>query len=140
MRVRLEREQGALNPLKAGPGGYYDVDFALMFLRLKGAGIFFNVLNTPERIDVIEQMGHAERADASFLRDAATLYRAVDHGLRIISGQAEGSLPGAAAQLELLSELVRRWTPDHPHDQALPVELGQIQHRTREYFNRLFAG
>ena len=140
MRVRLEREQGALNPLKAGPGGYYDVDFALMFLRLKGAGIFFKVLNTPERIDVIEQMGHAERADANFLRDAATLYRAVDHGLRIISGQAEGSLPGAAAQLELLSELVRRWTPDHLHDQALPVELAQIQQRTREYFNRLFAG
>ncbi len=140
MRVRLEREQGALNPLKAGPGGYYDVDFALMFLRLKGAGIFFKALNTPERIDVIEQMGHAERADANFLRDAATLYRAVDHGLRIVSGQAEGSLPAAAAQLELLSELVRRWTPDHLHDQALPVELAQIQHRTREYFNRLFAG
>jgi glutamate-ammonia-ligase adenylyltransferase len=140
MRVRLEREQSALNPLKAGPGGYYDVDFALMFLRLKGAGIFFKALNTPERIDVIEQMGHAERADANFLRDAATLYRAVDHGLRIISGQAEGSLPSTAAQLELLSELVRRWTPDHLHDQALPVELAQIQHRTREYFNRLFGG
>jgi [glutamine synthetase] adenylyltransferase / [glutamine synthetase]-adenylyl-L-tyrosine phosphorylase len=140
MRVRLEREQGALNPLKAGPGGYYDVDFALMFLRLKGAGIFFKVLNTPERINVIEQMGHAERADANFLRDAATLYRAVDHGLRIISGQAEGNLPAAAAQLELLSELVRRWTPDHLHDQALPIELAQIRHRTREYFNRLFAG
>ena len=140
MRVRLEREQGSFNPLKAGPGGYYDIDFALMFLRLKGAGIFFKALNTPERIDVIEQMGHAERADADFLRDAATLYRAVDHGLRIISGQAEGSLPGAAAQLELLSELVRRWTPDHLHDQALPIELAQIQHRTREYFNRLFSG
>ena len=140
MRIRLEREQGDLNPLKAGPGGYYDVDFALMYLRLKGAGIFFDVLNTPERINVIEKMGHAERADANFLRDAATLYRAIDHGLRIISGQAEGSLPAAAAQLELLSELVRRWTPDHLHDQPLPMELAQIQHRTREYFNRLFAG
>ncbi len=139
MRIRLEREQGAFNPLKAGPGGYYDVDFALMYLRLKGAGIFFNVLNTPERINVIEQMGHAERSDANFLRDAATLYRAVDHGLRIISGQAEGTLPAAAAQLELLTELVRRWTPDHLHDQPLLTEIAQIQHRTREYFNRLFT-
>ena len=38
MRARLEREQGARNPLKAGPGGYYDIDFALMYLRLEGAG------------------------------------------------------------------------------------------------------
>ena len=58
MRARLEKEQGSRNPLKAGRGGYYDIDFALMYLRLKGAGIFFKVLNTPERIDVIEKMGH----------------------------------------------------------------------------------
>ncbi len=70
MRARLEREQGARNPLKAGPGGYYDIDFALMYLRLKGAGIFYKVLNTPERIDVIEKMGHLDREDADFLRDA----------------------------------------------------------------------
>ena len=36
MRARLEREQGPRNPLKAGTGGYYDIDFALMYLRLKG--------------------------------------------------------------------------------------------------------
>ena len=41
MRARLEKEQGARNPLKAGPGGYYDIDFALMYLRLRGAGIFY---------------------------------------------------------------------------------------------------
>ena len=29
-----------------------------------------------------------------------------------------------------------RWTPDHLHDQALDVELSQIQSRTREYFDR----
>ena len=36
MRARLEREQGPRNPLKAGAGGYYDIDFALMYLRLQG--------------------------------------------------------------------------------------------------------
>src|SRR5205814_3222476 len=46
MRARLEKEQGPRNPLKAGLGGYYDIDFALMYLRLKGAGIFYKVLNT----------------------------------------------------------------------------------------------
>ena len=139
MRLRLEKEQGAEDPLKAGRGGYYDIDFALMFLRLKGAGMFFPVLNTPARIDVIEQMGHLDRADADFLRDAATFYRAIDHGLRVSTGHAEGSLPTSDAQLETLAALVRRWTPDHLHDQPLDIELAQIQDRTREFFQRLFG-
>jgi glutamate-ammonia-ligase adenylyltransferase len=139
MRARLEKEQGLDNPLKAGPGGYYDIDFALMYLRLKGAGIFFKVLNTPERIDVIEQMGHLERSDAEFLRDAAIFYRALDHGLRVLSGHTEGSLPRQAAVLEMVTDLVSRWTPEHLHDQELPVELAQIQRRTREFFDRIFG-
>ena len=138
MRSKLQKEQGGGNPLKAGHGGYYDIDFALMYLRLKGAGIFYKVLNTPARIDVIEKMGHLERSDAEFLRDAATFYRALDHGLRLLTGHTEGDLPAAGAQLETLSALVRRWTPEHLHDQPLPLELAQIQARTREYFDRLF--
>jgi glutamate-ammonia-ligase adenylyltransferase len=138
MRQKLEREQGGGNPLKAGQGGYYDIDFSLMYLRLKGAGIFYKVLNTPARIDVIEKMGHLERPDANFLRDAATFYRALDHGLRVSTGHAEGDLPASAAQLETLAALVRRWTPDYLHDQPLDIELAQIQARTREFFERLF--
>jgi glutamate-ammonia-ligase adenylyltransferase len=139
MRMKLEKEQGGNNPLKAGWGGYYDIDFPLMYLRLKGAGIFFKVLNTPARIDVIEQMGHLERADAEFLRDAAAFYRAVDHGLRLSSGHAEGNLPNSESQIELLTDLVHRWTPDHLNDQPLKVEQAQIQARTREFFDRVFG-
>jgi glutamate-ammonia-ligase adenylyltransferase len=139
MRLRLEKEQGGSNPLKAGLGGYYDIDFGLMYLRLKSAGIFFKVLNTPARIDVIEKMGHLERADAAFLRDAATFYRAVDHGLRLISGHTEGTLPRSGSQLDTLTALAARWMPDHLHDQPLPDELLQIQARTREFFDRIFG-
>jgi glutamate-ammonia-ligase adenylyltransferase len=139
MRARLEKEQGNNNPLKAGHGGYYDIDFALMYLRLRGAGIFFKVLNTPERIDVIEKMGHLDHNDAVFLHDAATFYRAVDHSLRVSSGHTEGSLPSSPGQLEILTDLVTRWTPDHLHDQPLDVELAQIRERTRDFFNRLFG-
>jgi len=139
MRQRLEQEIGVANPLKAGRGGYYDIDFALMYLRLKGAGIFFKVLNTPARIDIVEKMGHLDRADAQFLNDAAIFYRSIDHALRLSSGHAEGNLPSAPMQLQMLTELVSRWTPDHLHDQPLPDELAQIQRRTREYFDRLFA-
>jgi glutamate-ammonia-ligase adenylyltransferase len=139
MRMRLEKEQGAGHPLKAGLGGFYDIDFLLLYLRLKGAGIFFKVLNTPERINIIEAMGHLERADAEFLRDAATFYRAVDHGLRAYSGHTEGSLPNSESQLEVLTELVHRWTPEHLNHQPLTIELSKIQNRTREIFDRLFS-
>jgi glutamate-ammonia-ligase adenylyltransferase len=139
MRLRLENELSAGNPLKAGRGSYYDIDFALMYLRLRGAGIFYKVLNTPARIDVIEQMGHLERADADFLRGAATFYRGVDHGIRVSTGQTAGDLPRSQSQLEVLDELVSRWTPDYLHDQPLAVELAQVQDRTREFFDRLFG-
>ena len=139
MRMRLEKEHGAGNPLKAGLGGFYDIDFLLLYLRLKGAGIFFKVLNTPERINIIEAMGHLERSDAEFLRDAATFYRAVDHGLRVYSGHTEGSLPNSDSQLEVLTELVHRWTPQHLNQQPLKIELSKIQNRTREIFDRLFS-
>jgi glutamate-ammonia-ligase adenylyltransferase len=139
MRARLEREQGPRNPLKAGPGGYYDIDFALMYLRLRGAGIFYKALNTPERIEVIENIGHMPRSDAEFLRKAATFYRAVDHAQRVATGHAEGSLPAAQSQLDLLTRLVRRWTPPELHDRSLPETMAEIRRETRQYFNRLFG-
>ena len=140
MRARLEREQGARNPLKAGVGGYYDIDFALMYLRLRGAGIFYKVLNTPERIEVIEKMGHLSPQDADFLRDASTFYRALDHGQRLSTGHSEGSLPTSPAQLEVLTDLVKRWTPAQLHEHPLDITLTEIRRRTRDFFQRLFGG
>jgi glutamate-ammonia-ligase adenylyltransferase len=138
MRDRIEREHGESSPLKNAAGGYYDIDFALMYLRLKSAGIFFKVLNTPARIEVIEQMGHLEHNDAQFLSDAATFYRAVDHGLRLISGHTEGDLPQSEQTLETLTQLMKRWVPEHLSDQPLHLELLQIRERTRHVFDRLF--
>jgi len=134
MRLRLEKEQGQQHPLKAGRGGYYDIDFLLMYLRLKSAGIFFKVLNTPARIEVLESMGHLDRAAAEFLLETATFYRALDHGLRILSGHAEAKLPKAESQREALSALLRRWSP-------LPLEdLSEIRNNTRGAFDKQFGG
>jgi [glutamine synthetase] adenylyltransferase / [glutamine synthetase]-adenylyl-L-tyrosine phosphorylase len=139
MRARLEKEQGPRNPLKAGAGGYYDIDFALMYLRLRGAGIFYKTLNTPERIEVIESIGQMPKSDAEFLRRAATLYRAIDHGQRIATGRAEGSLPSSPSQVETLTRLVHRWIPPDFHARPLPETLAEIRSQTRQYFNRLFG-
>lgn len=132
MRQRLEKEQAAIHPLKAGRGGYYDIDFLLMYLRLKTAGVFFRSLNTPERIEVLENMHILDKSEAGFLRDAATFYRALDHGLRVRSGHAEGKLP-AAAQRAALAILIMRWT-------SAPLDaLDTVRDHTRELFDRLFG-
>ncbi|MEO8025458.1 MAG: glutamine-synthetase adenylyltransferase [Bryobacteraceae bacterium] len=139
MRMRLEREQGGENPLKAGFGGFYDIDFLLLYLRLKAAGFFFPVLNTPERIDIIEKMGHLDREDADFLREAATFYRALDHSLRVATGHVEGRLPNSEPQVALLAELVTRALPEGELAASLQEELARIQTRTREVFDRYFG-
>jgi glutamate-ammonia-ligase adenylyltransferase len=139
MRLRLEREQGNATPLKAGRGGYYDADFALMYLRLKGAGLFFKTLNTPERIDIVEKMGHLERSDAEFLLRATTLYRAVDHGIRIKSGRADGKLPQTEAEINSLAELVSRWTGTPPASRSLEKQLQETRESMRQLFDRLFV-
>lgn len=139
MRLRLEREQGGANLLKAGRGGYYDADFALMYLRLKGAGLFFKTLNTPERIDIIEKMGHLERSDAEFLQHATTFYRALDHGIRISYGQAQGKLPKSPAELDTLTQLVDRWTTKYPRTGTIEEEFKMLQNSMRDLFDRLFT-
>jgi glutamate-ammonia-ligase adenylyltransferase len=133
MRVRLEKEQGPLHPLKAGRGGYYDIDFLLMYLRLKSAGVFYRVLNTPARIEVLESMRDLDRTEAQFLLDAATFYRALDHALRVLSGHAEGKLPKSEVHRDTITALLRRWTP------IRLTELGEIRNKVRAAFDRQFG-
>jgi glutamate-ammonia-ligase adenylyltransferase len=132
MRARLEREQGAARPLKAGRGGYYDIDFLLLYLRLKNAGIYYSYLNTPARIEVLETTEKISRDDADFLREAATFYRSLDHAMRVLTGHAEDKLPRSGAQLEALNALLPRWTP-------VPLsDLDRIREETRALFDRFF--
>ncbi len=139
MRARLEREQGVEHSLKAGFGGYYDIDFILMYLRLKAAGIFYKALNTPQRIEVIEQTGHLDQEDADFLRDAATFYRAIDHAARVSTGHSGFTLETSPSQAGAVTDLVHRWTPPHLHDKPLDAKLWEVRTRTRELFERIFG-
>lgn len=132
MRARLEREQGSQKPLKAGRGGYYDIDFLLLYLRLKNAGIYYSYLNTPARIEVLETSDKLSHTEASLLREAATFYRALDHGMRILTGHAEAKLPRSGVQLDYLNALLPRWT-------SVPLtDLDRIREETRSLFDRFF--
>ena len=139
MRMRLQKEQGQSTPLKAGEGGFYDADFILMYLRLKGAGIFFKSLNTPERIDIVEKMGHLERADADFLMRATTFFRALDHAIRIVTGRAEEKLPpNNTPEREMVRDLVHRWAADTPLTDTLEAGLDTLHTRMRRLFDSIF--
>ncbi len=138
MRKRLEREQGVRNPLKAGTGGYYDIDFVLMYLRLRDADSFYKALNTPKRIEVIVNSGNLSAADAAFLSDAATIFRAIDHGLRVATGHAEGRLPTNPAQIAVLTELVHRWVPLSLQQGTIESVIKRIRRETRAFFEQVF--
>jgi len=139
MRMRLQKEQGVATPLKAGYGGYYDADFILMYLRLRGAGMFFKKLNTPERIDVVEKMGHLEREDAEFLLQATTYFRALDHAVRVVTGRAQEKLPESATERDMIAELMHRWTNERPSGATLEAGLHLLQTKMRAVFDRIFA-
>jgi [glutamine synthetase] adenylyltransferase / [glutamine synthetase]-adenylyl-L-tyrosine phosphorylase len=139
MRMRLQREVGSIAPLKAGEGGYYDADFILMYLRLRGAGLFFKSLNTPERIDVVEKMGHLEREDAELLREATTFFRALDHAIRIATGRAEGKLPTAEHEKDMVTELIQQWTNLQPNSTSVEDKLSVLKTNTRQLFENIFA-
>lgn len=139
MRLRLEREQGTSAPLKAAQGGYYDADFILMYLRLRGAGLFFKSLNTPERIDIVEKMGHLERADAEFLLDATTHFRALDHALRLATGHAEGEVPASLEQRTMIAELMNRWSSHESAAENLDLDLFTLQTKMHRLFEAVFA-
>lgn len=138
MRLKLQREQGHITPLKAAEGGYYDADFILMYLRLKGAGMFYKSLNTPERIDVVEKMGHLDRADADFLLQATTFFRALEHALRVVTGRAEEKIPADPGQRQMIAELLTRWTGKQLQAAGLDEDLLSLQTKTRRLFEAVF--
>ena len=140
MRLRLQREQGDTTPLKAAAGGYYDADFILMYLRLRGAGMFFKSLNTPERIDVVEKMGHLDRSDAEFLLIATTYFRALEHAIRLVTGRAEEKIPAAPLQRTMIAELLQRWTSQTTSAARLDADLSALQKKMRQVFDSTFLG
>jgi glutamate-ammonia-ligase adenylyltransferase len=74
-----------------------------------------------------------DRAEAQFLLDAATFYRALDHALRVLSGHAEGKLPKSEVHRDTIAALLKRWTP------IRLTELGEIRNQVRAAFAKQFG-
>ena len=139
MRRRLEAEQGDSKPLRSAPGGYYDIDFILLYWRLLHAESFYESLNTPERIEIIRKTDPSHHMDLDLLLDATTVYRALDHGVRVYRGAASHALPPTEWQRRMLEELLVRWVPDKLQNQSLEELVDTTMGSVRNVFNSAFS-
>ena len=138
MRTRLEAEQGESKPLKSGPGGYYDIDFILLYWRLLHAESFYESLNTPQRIEIIRKTDPEYEHDLDVLLRATRIFRSVDHAVRVSKGSSSHDLPPTEWQRELLSELVARWLPDDAKGQSLVDLIETTRVTVRKIFWNAF--
>lgn len=84
-------------------------------------------------------MGHLDRVDAEFLLEVSTFYRALDHAVRLVTGHAEGRLPSARTELEMVSDLLYRWTGTTRQPVEIDSALAHLQEQTRSLFERVFS-
>lgn len=140
MRTRLENEQGRANPLKAGLGGYYDLDFLLLFLRLRNAGVFFEYLSTPQRIEIVRAFGSLTEQQARQVRRNAVFFRALDHAIRAATGRSSATLPASIAMRDTLVDLLSRWSAIQPVSQPLAALVEGVRRETRALYRQVLGG
>ncbi len=138
MRRRLEREQGDAKPLKSGTGGYYDIDFILLYWRLLHAESFYEALNTPQRIEIIRETDPGYNADLDTLMDATRVFRALDHGTRVSKGTSSHALPPTEWQRQLLAGLVGRWLSEQDREKPLKDLVSDARTAVRKVFRTAF--
>ena len=139
MRTKIENSQGAVNPIKAGRGGYYDVDFILMYLRLRNAGLFFPSLNTPERIAILRTTKALSPKQADTLEMAAEFLSSLNHAIRVAIGPSANKLPGSVSQRNIVSNLVGRWTRIKTNSGTIGDTFEMVRQDTRELFQQVFS-
>lgn len=140
MRRRLERERsGSPSNLKLAPGGYYDVDFALGYLRLRSRAVVPPGANTPEQLCLLENAGAIRADDAQALASGAAFLRAVDHAVRLVTGRPAEGLPEHIGHAMLVEKLARGWglLKNDQDEQPLSRRLRQVQEQVRYVYRRL---
>ncbi|MGH9432441.1 MAG: hypothetical protein ACRD3T_12950, partial [Terriglobia bacterium] len=137
MRRRLEREitVAPSNP-KTAPGGYYDVEFTVSYLRLRHGVAAPAGANMPEQIRALQEAGCMGREDAEALTEGARFLRAFDHAVRLVTGKAATGLPDQGGHAELAENLLRRWEL-LPDGVPLGKRLRAVQSEVRYVYRRL---
>lgn len=137
MRRRLETE--VIVPpsnTKTSPGGYYDVDFAVSYRRLKQRLAAAPGANMPEQIEALRDAGALSEDDARSLTEGAAFLRAVDHAIRLATGRPADGLPEHVGHAEAVESLAHRWGLIGS-GQPLAARLREVQQQVRYGYRRL---
>lgn len=134
MRSRQEKSNRFARSFKLARGGFYDIDFLASYLLLKNAEI--TPENTKLRLQRLQDAGMLDPGVAEELRQAALLYRTVDHSVRLVTGRARPELPAAEHARQSTVSLVAR-VLNHQNRIELQEELGSTAVRVRQIFSKL---
>ncbi|HEV2493881.1 MAG TPA: hypothetical protein VG204_12515 [Terriglobia bacterium] len=138
MRRRLERELDVRpTDTKTAPGGYYDVDFCVSYLRLRHRFVDLPVgANTLEQVEALLAAGLIQEEDARTLAEGAAFLRSLDHAIRLVTGRPAEGLPEHVGQAESVETLTRRWGVVSAGE-TLAGHLRQTQDEVRFVYRRL---
>ncbi len=137
MRRRLERERSAHPSItKTRPGGYYDVDFTISFLRLQHRLHAPLGANTPAQVELLERAGLISASDASTLREGATFLRGVDHAIRLVRGRPAEGLPERGGARIAIEPVLTRWGLIES-SQSLEERLREVEQEIRYAYRRI---
>jgi glutamine synthetase adenylyltransferase len=109
-RKLLEKAKDAARPkgeFKKVAGGYYDIEYMVGFLFLT-RGIAPAAGHVLRQIAALESAGALDTSSARTLRDAALLYRSIDHAIRMVTGRAANRLPEPALAGRI-ARLLKTW-------------------------------
>jgi glutamate-ammonia-ligase adenylyltransferase len=137
MRRRLEKKVSVPpTNTKTAPGGYYDIDFAVSLLRLRGQIAAAAGANMAEQIAALRSAGLMSIEDGNVLSGGANFLRSVDHAIRLVTGKAAEGLPDRRGHAEVVENLARRWGLI-AGSETLASSLLETRRRVREVYERL---
>ena len=137
MRRRLEKEVAVPGSnTKTAVGGYYDVDFAVSYTRLRQHVTALPGANMAEQIAALRAAEAISVEDADVLTEGAGFLRSVDHIVRLVTGKAPNGLPENAAHAETVESIAERWGLIAGRE-TLAGKLHDTQQRLRYVYRRL---
>jgi glutamate-ammonia-ligase adenylyltransferase len=137
MRRRLEREVAVPGSnTKTAPGGYYDVDFAVSYTRLRNRIATRPGANMAEQIAALAAAEAISAEDAAMLTEGAGFLRSADHIIRLVTGKAPNGLPENSAHAETVESVAERWNL-MAGGQTLAAKLHETQQQLRYVYRRL---
>jgi [glutamine synthetase] adenylyltransferase / [glutamine synthetase]-adenylyl-L-tyrosine phosphorylase len=137
MRRRLEKE--VIVPpsnTKTAPGGYYDVDYAVSYLRLGKRLSLSPGAQMAEQIGALNDAGLIEENDSRALLEGAALLRSLDHAMRLATGKAAEGLPEHVGHAEAVENLAKRWGLIKQNE-ILARRVRDVQQNIRYVYRRL---